>query len=162
MLGPHLGAGLSFSHKFLLAYLTRSARVVPNLHICISDVRDVAIAHVTILETPNAVGRYIICNKAISHGSMLQVVHENFHDLVLPTRKISDTMAKLLTSMDKSGRGELISYNIGRVPSMDCSRTISLGISMRPSSQTIVDTCRYLIEENHLEGSRSGSGCIIA
>lgn len=41
------------------------------------------------MENPDAVGRHCFCNEAVHLSTVLQVVHEAFHDMELPTRKVS-------------------------------------------------------------------------
>jgi nucleoside-diphosphate-sugar epimerase len=80
------GRRLSTSHKFLSAFL--HARGIISINYNISDVRDIAHATILSIEKPNIVGRYCVCNDAIPLSEILQMIHENFLDIVVPTRKV--------------------------------------------------------------------------
>ena len=72
VLGPHLNPDrISQSHKFLLAFISK--RRIPNLSFCISDVRDVANAHILALENPDADGRYVFSSVSDSPSVSLSL-----------------------------------------------------------------------------------------
>lgn len=85
---PVHGRRLSFSHKFLTAWLSGDAIAIINVNYNISDVRDVARACLLSIEQPRITGRYCLCNDPMSLSEVLQIVHENFIDLKVPTRKV--------------------------------------------------------------------------
>jgi hypothetical protein len=60
--------------------------MAPNYSI--SDVRDVASAHITAMENPHITGRFCLCSPAMHLAEILQVVHENFLDVHIPTKKL--------------------------------------------------------------------------
>jgi dihydroflavonol-4-reductase len=151
VLGPPIGPNLSFSHKFLMSFLNKQIRVILDISYNISDVRDVAIAQVQAMEHDDIEGRYCFCNDALRLDTLLQIVHETFHGIDLPTRKVTNFAVKLLTKGDASFRGEFLQYNLGKVPKVNCNRAIAAGMFMRPSVQTIVDTVRYIIDKRFLE-----------
>ena len=97
------------------------------------------------METNRLSGRYIICNNAISHTDMLQTINENFPDITLPTKVISNRMAKFVCSLDtKSVRNEYLMTHLGNIPNINNLRSYEAGMVLRPAKQTIVDTCRYV------------------
>lgn len=59
-----------------------------------------------------------------------------------------------------SGRSEYCLLNLGRNPRIRCTRAKAIGINFRPPVQTIVDTCRYLVENNLISSPVSG-GCVL-
>ncbi|KAJ1433296.1 hypothetical protein B484DRAFT_447307 [Ochromonadaceae sp. CCMP2298] len=151
VLGPPIGPNLSFSHKFLMSFLNKQIRVILDISYNISDVRDVAIAQVLAMEHDEIEGRYCFCNDALKLETLLQIVHETFHGIDLPTKKVSNFAVKLLTRGDSSFRGEFLQHNLGKIPKVNCNRAIAAGMFMRPSVQTIVDTVRYIIDKRFLE-----------
>ena len=50
------------------------------MYVC-TACRDVANAHIVAMENAEASGRFIVSHKAMHLSAVLQVVHENFHDL---------------------------------------------------------------------------------
>ncbi len=114
MLGPHLGKRLNTSHQFFLEYLNGAIRVIPNLYINISDVRDIAAAIIQSIESSRIIGRYISTNTAISHSAMLQVIHDNFTDLKLPVRKAPPLVLRAALRFDRSARAEYVRNNLGK------------------------------------------------
>jgi hypothetical protein len=50
--------------------------------------RDVALAQIVAMENPDVAGRHCFCNEAVHLSTVLQVIHEAFHDMELPTRKV--------------------------------------------------------------------------
>lgn len=65
-----------------------SIAVILDMSYNISDVRDVALAQIVAMENPDALGRHCLCNDAVHLSTLLQIVHEAFHDMELPTRKV--------------------------------------------------------------------------
>mmetsp|Transcript_14217 Transcript_14217/g.23663 ORF Transcript_14217/g.23663 Transcript_14217/m.23663 type:complete len:355 (-) Transcript_14217:187-1251(-) len=151
VLGPPMGNSLSFSHKFLMSFLNKQIRVILDISYNISDARDLAIAEVMAMENPDIEGRYLLCNEALKLETLLQIVHETFHGIDLPTKKITNFAAKLLTKGDNSFRSEYLQYNLGKMPKINCNKAFSLGMTLRPSVQTIVDTVRFIIDKRCLE-----------
>jgi hypothetical protein len=52
------------------------------------SLRDVALAQIVAMENPDVAGRHCFCNEAVHLSTVLQVIHEAFHDMELPTRKV--------------------------------------------------------------------------
>lgn len=70
-----------------------------NFSFCLTDVRDAANAHVMAMEDNKISGRYCLCHKAMHLSAILQVIHENFHDVRVPSRRVSYTINILLLSV---------------------------------------------------------------
>lgn len=101
VLGPHLNTQrLSQSHKFILSCLTKNSRRIANLNFAISDVRDVAIAHIFAIEDGDILGRYCLCNEAKHLAAILQIIHENFEEIHVPTMPIRDFAVRLKDSIN--------------------------------------------------------------
>ena len=49
---------------------------------------DVALAQIVAMENADIVGRHCLCNEAMHLSTVLQIIHEAFHDMDLPTRKV--------------------------------------------------------------------------
>ena len=48
-----------------------------------------ALAQIVAMENADAVGRHCLCNDAVHLSTLLQIEHEAFHDMELPTRKVT-------------------------------------------------------------------------
>ena len=59
-----------------------------------------------------------------------------------PYRQVRNFAVKLLTRSDTSFRGEYLEYSLGRVPLIICNKDLSVGMTLRPPIQTIIDTVR--------------------
>jgi dihydroflavonol-4-reductase len=95
VLGPHLNNGVTQSHRFILALLDGTMPRVPNLTYAIADVRDVASSHVVALEKQEANGRYYCGTVPLPLVRILQIIHENFADLHVPSRQAPDGIISL-------------------------------------------------------------------
>lgn len=62
---------------------------VINFQYNISDVRDVAFAHIIAIERETIEGRYCLCNDPMSVDEVLQIVRKNFPKLKVPSQKVS-------------------------------------------------------------------------
>jgi hypothetical protein len=64
-------------------------------------------------------------------------------------------------SSDKSDRGEFLRYNLGKTANINCNRSRDVGMILRPQVQTILDTTRYLLENDLVGESKSSLSCVI-
>lgn len=154
---------LSASHRLFISYLNGMNRAVANLSVNISDVRDTATALVIAAESSRVTqGRYILAAASpMTHVEMLQVVHDNFRDEVkVPNRRVSDGVARIAASLDRSGKGDYLLRHLGRRGLLNTVKARENGMALRPPVQTIVDTCRFLVEHNLIE-AQSPQGCSI-
>ena len=76
--------------------------------------RDVAYSVLLAVEQPRLSGRYPLCNEAMGLSEILQIVHENFVDIAVPSRRVRDFVVKLAYATDRTDRAEYIQYNLGR------------------------------------------------
>ena len=92
ILGAHLGKKLSQSHHFFQNISMRNGknRGIINVSLAISDVRDVARFHIASMERESnePVERFLCANVAMPMERILQIIHENFDDISVPTRKV--------------------------------------------------------------------------
>jgi nucleoside-diphosphate-sugar epimerase len=66
-----------------------SPAVILDMSYNITDVRDVAMAQILAMEHDAVQGRHCFANEAVHLSTVLQIIHEAFHDMELPTRKVS-------------------------------------------------------------------------
>ena len=137
--------------------------VIINLYFNISDVRDVAHAHILAMELAHIKGRYCFtAAKAIHLSEVLQMVHENWPGrLPLPRTRLRDMAIRIATMRDTTFRREMVLYQLSRSPLISNSRALDVGMVLRPPVQTIIDTVRFFIDHDLLDGSgvdRGSSG----
>lgn len=163
MLGPHIGGRTSLSHSMILSFLQESRAVgVPNISHAISDVRDVAVAHVAALESDKAVGRFILANNSITLLRILQIIHENFADIMVSNRTVSSTLVRFGSRSAAPDVRDWIVKRLDKPPYFSRSRSKLLGVTLRPPTETVVDTCRFFIDANIIGlNTQSSAGCVI-
>jgi len=133
LFGPALQPTLNTSTEFILAYINGSKNAIDNATRPVTDVRDVATAHMLLLEKEEAKGRYLcIC----------QIMHAEF---------ISKTLLKLFPE-----RSAFIPKEIGFTDEKDtgflftCDKLKKLGFSFTAPEETIKDTIIAAIQQNFL------------
>ena len=93
VLGAHLGKKMTHSHHFFrtVSMINASKRAILNMSLAISDVRDVARFHIAAMERESnePTERFLCANVAMPMERIFQIIHENFDDLIVPTRKVS-------------------------------------------------------------------------
>ncbi|MFT4166877.1 MAG: aldehyde reductase [Microlunatus sp.] len=99
VMGPMMGASISGANQIVQSMLTGTMPGLPDIHIPIVDVRDVAGAHVAAIETPAAAGeRFLLSDgSALSLreiGSVLRA-HLGAVATKVPTRRIPDFVVRL-------------------------------------------------------------------
>jgi len=149
ILGAHLGKKMSHSHYFFRNFLGKG---IPNIGLAVTDVRDVARCHIAAMErqTEEKIERFICANTAIALDKILQIVHENFDDLVVPTRKVSDMLVKMALRRQPVEQKNNILNRLSKPPVFSRSRMKLLGVPLRTPAESVVDTCRFLIENNFI------------
>ncbi|KAJ0231754.1 Cinnamoyl-CoA reductase 2 [Hirschfeldia incana] len=86
VLGPPLQSAVNASLVHILKYLTGSAKTYANLTQVYVDVRDVALGHVMVYESPSASGRYILAETALHRGEVVEILAKFFPEYPLPTK----------------------------------------------------------------------------
>jgi dihydroflavonol-4-reductase len=158
ILGPSLAPGLNVSNK-IVADLTNG--VYPGILSFtwgIVDVRDVAHAHVRAAEVADAKGRYLLAQEpAVSMRTMVGWLRDAGYGerTKLPSRGMDNAVGNLLVKlnsyMQPSGVGSYLRTHIGRVPRYDASKARrELGITFRPTYETVIDTARDLERHGHI------------
>ena len=129
----------------------------------IADVRDVAAALIMTIRNPTITGRYCLSNTCLSVQEILQLIHETFPDLTKPTKTIPNIIAKTVSSFDSSGNGEFFLNYVGKRLNISSQRARNIGMYIRPSAQTILDTVRYFIDHELLTIPSDGKkNCVVS
>jgi dihydroflavonol-4-reductase len=152
VLGPvtHTAAGTSLEPARRL--LAREVPGVPRLGWATVDVRDLAIAHRLVMESPVAAGnRYICAGPHVWMSEMAQVLATKYR---VPTRPAPYWLVWLLARFDPAIRGVLGDWGVRELASADKAKR-DLGWTMRPLEETLLDTAAALIEHRVVTSART-------
>ena len=148
VLGPVLAeVHVRSSPTLLRDLLVRTFPACPQIKINYVDVREVAVAHVEALERPEASGRYTLSKEALWLQQMGQLLAPEFPDHPVPTGKLPNFVMYAAGLFDKRISWGFLRRTLGREVTFDGERvTRELGVEYRPVEQTLIDTCRSIIE----------------
>jgi dihydroflavonol-4-reductase len=123
----------------------------------IVDVRDVAHAHVRAADLPGAHGRYLLAQEPVTMRTLVGWLRDaGFADGTrLPSRgmdnAVGDLLVRLNSYVQPAGVGSYLRTHIGRTPRYDTSKArLGLGLTMRPTRDTVLDTARDLERHGHI------------
>lgn len=127
---------------------------MPDLHIGIVDVRDLAEAHLRAAFVEEAEGRHVLVGTNGSVPMIVDVLKQSFSDLKLPKR-VAPKWLLWLVGPSAGITRKFVSKNIGYPWKADTSKSVqSLGMSYRPLSETINAFAQQLIDEGVIERPR--------
>uniref|UniRef100_A0A6M2EZR4 cinnamoyl-CoA reductase n=1 Tax=Populus davidiana TaxID=266767 RepID=A0A6M2EZR4_9ROSI len=132
VLGPLLQPTVNASVLHILKYLTGSAKTYANSVQAYVHVRDVALAHILVFETPSASGRYICAERMLHRGEVVEILAKFFPEYPIPT-KCSD---------EKNPRKQPYKFTNQKIK--------DLGIEFIPVKQCLYETVKSLQEKGHL------------
>ncbi|KAJ4951198.1 hypothetical protein NE237_028030 [Protea cynaroides] len=132
VLGPLLQPNVNASIIHVLKYLTGSAKTYVNSVQAYVDVRDVALAHILVLEAPSASGRYLCAESVLHRGDVVEILQKLFPEYPVPA-KCSDEV------------------NPKKKPYKFSNQKLKdLGLDFIPVKQTMYETVKSLQEKGHL------------
>ncbi|PHU30004.1 Cinnamoyl-CoA reductase 1 [Capsicum chinense] len=132
VLGPMLQSTVNASVLHILKYLTGSAKTYANSTQAYVHVKDVALAHIIVYETPSASGRYICAESVLHRGELVEILAKLFPEYPIPI-KCSDNM-----------RPWSKPYKFTNQKLKD------LGLEFTPVKQCLYETVKSLQEKGHL------------
>ncbi|KAJ8446573.1 hypothetical protein Cgig2_019726 [Carnegiea gigantea] len=132
VLGPILQSSVNASIIHILKYLTGSAKTYANSVQAYVHVRDVALAHILVYETPAASGRYLCAEGVLHRGEVCQILAKYFPEYPVPT-KCSDEV---------NPRAKPYKFSNQKLK--------DLGLEFTPVKQCLYDTVKSLQEKGHL------------
>ena len=86
VVGPLLQSTINASTIHILKYLTGSAKTFVNAAQAYVHVREVALAHLLVYETPSASGRYICSESSLHRGDLVAILAKYFPEYPIPTK----------------------------------------------------------------------------
>lgn len=147
--GPVYDDDMSTSVEMVKKIVDGSIPLIPNMGICITDVRDVAEAHIRALEAPADTvrgERFPTSQKFIWISEMADTVRARVPEYAgkVPTRSMPDWLAKLLALFMPEMRQ--IKGELGNVRDVSGRHTEEkLAFTFIPAEQTLEDTVRSLV-----------------
>lgn len=158
IMGPSLGPGLNVSNKIIADLVNGVYPGILSMTWGVVDVRDVAHAHVRAAEVQTASGRYLLVQEPpVSMRTIVGWLREaGYGDgTKLPSRAMDNALGNLLVKLNSyvqpPGVGSYLRTHIGRVPRYDASKARrELGMTFRPSYETVIDTARDLERHGHI------------
>ncbi|MCD7465820.1 NADPH-cytochrome p450 reductase [Datura stramonium] len=132
VLGPLLQPTVNASVLHILKYLTGSAKTYANSIQAYVHVKDVALAHILIYETPSASGRYICAESVLHRGDVVEILAKFFPEYPIPTKCSDET------------RPRVKPYKFTNQKLKD------LGLEFTPVKQCLYETVKSLQEKGHL------------
>ncbi|KAK4413994.1 Cinnamoyl-CoA reductase 1 [Sesamum alatum] len=132
VLGPLLQPTVNASVLHILKYLTGSAKTYANSVQAYVHVKDVALAHILLFETPSASGRYLCAESVLHRGEVVEILAKFFPEYPIPT-KCSD---------EKNPRKKAYKFSNQKLK--------ELGLEFTPVKQCLYDTVKSLQEKGHI------------
>ncbi|KAK2986491.1 hypothetical protein RJ640_021366 [Escallonia rubra] len=132
VLGPLLQPTVNASIIHILKYLTGSAKTYANSVQAYVHVRDVALAHILLFETPSASGRYLCAESVLHRGEVVEILAKFFPEYPIPT-KCSDEIKPRAKPYKFSNQ-----------------RLKDVGLEFTPVKQALYDTVKSLQEKGHI------------
>jgi dihydroflavonol-4-reductase len=150
VMGPLLDDDAGTTAAFILRMLSGKVPALPKICLIVTDVRDVAEAHVVAFKSPEAGGhRFPIGTDTMSMMEIAKVVGKAMPTYVgkLPKFELPDWVVRVTAPFDKELRGNLCELGYRR--SMDHSAVKKLlGHPLTPSYDTIADTGKSMVALN--------------
>ncbi len=148
ILGPVLGRDFSTSLEALKKLMDGSLPGLPRLGFPVTDVRDVADAHVRALTHPGINGeRFLVAGEFLWLEDIARILKAELGPRAhkVPTLRLPNFLVKLSSLFDPTVR--MVIPELGRVRAVDSSHVGRvLGLHLRTSRETIVDTANSLID----------------
>ncbi|GMN49898.1 hypothetical protein TIFTF001_019065 [Ficus carica] len=132
VLGPLLQPNVNASTIHVLKYLTGSAKTYANSVQAYVHVKDVALAHILVFETPSASGRYLCAESVLHRGEVVEILAKFFPEYPIPT-KCSDEVKP---------RAKPYKFTNQKLK--------DLGLEFTSVKQCLYDTVKSLQEKGHL------------
>lgn len=149
VLGPLLLRKTNKSLETIISLLIRDHSMIPDIHLPVCDVRDVALAHSRAIKLPEAAfKRHIIVTEmeSMSLRQIAKILDEEFTEYDVPTKVAPDFVIRFFSLFDKSLK--LVKPALGRKANFDNRRMYNvLLIEPTDIKKTIIDTATSLIEK---------------
>ncbi|GJS95715.1 bifunctional polymyxin resistance protein, ArnA [Tanacetum coccineum] len=141
--GPLLQPTVNDSIIHILKYLTGSAKTYANSVQAYVDVRDVALAHILLFETPSASGRYLCTESVLHRGELVEILANFFPQYPIPTKCKDETKP----------RAKPYKFSNQKLKDLGLAELITV-------KQSLYETVKSLQEKGHLPVQPTQTGDI--
>lgn len=156
VIGPLLSKRYTTSHGLIKKLLDRTTPAVAKLNCNITDVRDVAQAHLQALVLPEASGkRHLIVSHNVWVKDVALILKKEFEPqgYWVPTFTAPNTLVRVSSFIDKSVR--LVTPRLGKECKYDNKRMQEvLKISPIELEKTVIDTANSMLEQGVIKKSK--------
>jgi dihydroflavonol-4-reductase len=143
-LDKHFGSSISIIERLI----NRKDPVLPKLTFAYVDVKDVARLHVAALENVASVGqRYLATSDSLSFAEVVSAMQGAFLQRKFVTRIAPNFLIKFVAIFDKTVKGSL-SYLDKPMVTSNTKAEQAFNFHFRPARESIVESARYLIEND--------------
>ncbi|GAB5456729.1 MAG: aldehyde reductase [Henriciella sp.] len=150
VLGPAMSGDVSASLELVTQPMLNKVPAFPKLTFGIVDVRDVALAHVAAMETPDAAGeRFLVGDKILKFTDIGDILREAYPDRKLPKGELPSWLVRMLTLVNPTLKQV--------VPELEKERTFSnekskrmLGLNYIPAKEAVLASTNSLIDLGEL------------
>lgn len=159
VIGPSMTAALNESNKILADLMGGAYPAIMALTWGFVDVRDVADAHLRLLTTAAASGRYLCAGETRSMREVVQFLREHgYAHTRLPKigldGSFGNRLALLAAGTQPKGVASYLRSHLGRVVRYDNSRIQrELGVTFRPLDRSLSDTAADLVRWGHVRAA---------
>ena len=160
VIGPSLGPSLNTSNQIIRDIMIGSYPCLMDINWGFVDVRDVAKTHILAMETNSASGRYLCSGESMNMKTLVALLASSgFDTYALPkldlSGKAGSILMKVLSFTQPRDTGMYIRTNIGRTMRYDNAKIKrELGISFKPSKESIIDAVNDMIQWGHLPSKK--------
>lgn len=149
VMGPVMGEAISGSNEIIRSMLAGAMPGLPDVHLPIVDVRDVAAAHVSALTEPAAAGqRFLLSNgPVVALGQIAAVLRASLGEAAdrVPTRSIPDLVVRLAAVFSPRFRPVVADLGYKKRTSNAKARRI-LGWEPRPADEAILAAAQSMVD----------------
>ncbi|MHA2936867.1 SDR family oxidoreductase [Vibrio sp. RC27] len=151
ILGPVLESDYGTSAEVIIKLMDKSLPAIPQIGFTVSDVRDVAQAHILAMQSPNAAKeRYIAASKFMWMSDIAEVLRKQFPDHKIPSRSLPNWLVKTMSYFDPALK--TVVKDLGFKHNMSNAKAKQqLNWSQRPEEETIFDTAQSLIKQGAIK-----------
>ena len=145
VLGAPLDTNVGSSVSIVERILNAKDPMLPDIHLSVVDVKDVAQMHVKCIEIEASKnGRFIANDKSLSFVAMATTLKAAFPGRKIVTRQAPNFIVKILALFDKEIKVIVPQLGDATPVSNERARTI-LGMHFIPAEQSVIDTAEFLL-----------------
>lgn len=150
VVGPVLGGSISGSNHLIQFMLSGKMRALPDLHVPVVDVRDVALAHIQAMTTPSAAGeRFLLSNgPALSMKDIASVIKAQLGGAAasVPTGSVPSFVLRIVALFAPDVRGIVPDLGYAKKTSNEKARAILNWVPRHPS-EAIIAAAESMVEK---------------